>query len=74
MESQNQRMAQNNSAKTHTYDKGDFNLVRGSEELQAEASIKATEVEDPGAIEEVKDADYCLVQGCEDTGADMALE
>ena len=64
-----------NSVKTHPYDEGDFNLVRGgNEDLHAEASIEDTDVDDPRATEEVKDTDYRLVQGCEDIGADMALD
>ena len=48
------------SGTTPPYNEGDLNLVRGSEDLHAEATDD--------------DADYCLVQGCEDTGANITFE
>ena len=61
---------------TPPYNEGDLNLVRGSEDLHAEASIEfeTMDVEDPGANNEASDADYRLVQGCEDAGAGITFE
>ena len=77
MNAQNQLTVPNNSANSHPYDEGDLNMARGgAEDLQAMPFMEDTEVEDPGALDDAKDANYYLVQGCEDTGADtdMAIE
>ena len=64
MNAQNQLTVPNNSANSHPYDEGDLNMVRGgAEDLQAlPSSMEATEVEDPGAIDDAKVAFYCLAQ------------